>query len=285
MNIICVILAGIHHLIQKTQKFLQKTKVAKRCRRNCALFAVGVTVVAAAAFGFHGVHAAGKNRVSETGQEEKRTETEQEDPQEESPYGLKAILQGVLISQDTQTEVKKVGTSLENVMVGQRVGKREVESSLDFQDQGAQEVAKLQSSALGMSEGKLKMSDEDYQNLLQIVEAEAGGEDMEGKILVANVVFNRVRDPEFPDSISEVIWENVAGSAQFSPTADGRINTVTVSEETREAVNRAIDGEDYSQGALFFMQEEYSDADNARWFKEDLKFLFTHGVHDFYTYP
>ena len=129
------------------------------------------------------------------------------------------------------------------------------------------------------------MSDEDYQNLLQIVEAEAGGEDMEGKILVANVVFNRVRDPEFPDSISEVIWENVAGSAQFSPTADGRINTVTVSEETREAVNRAIDGEDYSKGALFFMQEEYSDADNARWFKEDLKFLFTHGVHDFYTYP
>lgn len=283
MNIICVILTGIHHLLEKARRYVQTSRVSKRCRRNCALFAVGVTVVAAAAFGFHGVHAAGKNRADETGQKEKVKG--KEEPEDESPYGLEAILQGVLISQDTQTEVKKVGTSLENVMVGQRVGKREMESSLDFEDQGAQEVAKLQNSALGMSESNLKMSDEDYQNLLQLVEAEAGGEDMKGKILVANVVFNRVKDPEFPSSISEVIWENVAGSAQFSPTADGRINTVTVSEETREAVNRAIDGEDYSQGALFFMQEEYSDEENARWFKEDLKFLFTHGVHDFYTYP
>ena len=42
------------------------------------------------------------------------------------------------------------------------------------------------------------MSDEDYKNLLKIVEAEAGGEDVKGKILVANVIFNRVKIRSFP---------------------------------------------------------------------------------------
>lgn len=283
MNIICAIVTVLHHLVEKTRSFLGRIRISKRCRRNCALFAVGTVVTAAAAFSFHGVHAAGKNQGHENEKQEKTArETE---PEEEVPYGLEAILQGILISQDTQTEVKKVGTSLENVMVGQRVATREVQSSLDFEDQGAREVARLQDSALGMSEGQLRMSDEDYQNLLRIVEAEAGGEDIKGRILVANVIFNRVKNPEFPSDVSEVIWENVAGSPQFSPTADGRIHTVTVSEETREAVNRAIDGEDYSNGALFFIQEEYADQENVQWFKEDLKYLFTHGVHDFYTYP
>ena len=137
----------------------------------------------------------------------------------------------------------------------------------------------------GISEEQLPMSDEDYNTLLKIVEAEAGGEDMKGKILVANVIFNRVKSPQFPSTVTDVVWENVAGSPQFSPTADGRIYTVTVSEETREAVNRAIDGEDYSQGALFFVEEAYADKGNVAWFKKDLKFLFIYGVHDFYTYP
>ncbi len=42
------------------------------------------------------------------------------------------------------------------------------------------------------------MSDEDYQNLLQIVEAEAGTEDIKGRIMVANVIMNRVKYSEFP---------------------------------------------------------------------------------------
>lgn len=165
------------------------------------------------------------------------------------------------------------------------MGKREIQSRLDFGNQGAEEVKRLKEKSIGFTENKLVMSDEDYNTLLKIVEAEAGGEDIKGKILVANVIFNRMKSPDFPSTVTEVVWENVAGSPQFSPTADGRIHTVTVSEETREAVNRAIDGEDYSKGALFFMEEAYADKSNVQWFKKDLKFLFKHGVHDFYTYP
>lgn len=38
------------------------------------------------------------------------------------------------------------------------------------------------------------LDEQEYQVLLRIVEAEAGGEDTIGKMLVANVVMNRVRD-------------------------------------------------------------------------------------------
>ena len=51
------------------------------------------------------------------------------------------------------------------------------------------------------------ISIEDYENLLRIVEAEAGGEDETGKLLVANVVLNRVESESFPDTITEVILQ------------------------------------------------------------------------------
>ena len=40
--------------------------------------------------------------------------------------GLKSIIQGVAISQNTQKAVKRIGTSFEVVLVGQRMGKREI---------------------------------------------------------------------------------------------------------------------------------------------------------------
>lgn len=127
-----------------------------------------------------------------------------------------------------------------------------------------------------------EISQEDYENLLRIVEAEASGEDEIGKILVANVVLNRVESEEFPDNITEVIFQRSNGVTQFSPVASGKIYRVTVSEETVDAVNKALCGEDYSQGALYFAARKYADSDNMRWFDEKLEFLFEHGGHEFF---
>lgn len=129
----------------------------------------------------------------------------------------------------------------------------------------------------------MRMSDKDYENLLSIVEAEAGGEDLEGRIMVADVILNRVASDQFPDNVTSVIWDRTGGSPQFSPTEDGRIYTVTVSDDTREAVNRAIDGEDLSQGALYFIARDQADEKNVKWFDEKLTFLFAHGGHSFYA--
>lgn len=124
---------------------------------------------------------------------------------------------------------------------------------------------------------------EDYTNLLRIVEAEASGEDETGKLLVANVVLNRVKDEDFPDTITDVIFQKNKGVTQFSPVSNGRFWKVEISEETISAVNRALSGEDVSQGALYFVARKYADAENMRWFDERLDYLFAHGGHEFFT--
>ena len=126
------------------------------------------------------------------------------------------------------------------------------------------------------------ITNEDYENLIRIVEAEAGGEDRKGKILVANVILNRVMDKQFPNTVTEVIFQEEKGVCQFSPIRDGRFYSVKVSEETIEAVNAALYGEDQSDGALYFMARAYADKEKAAWFDRNLTKLFTYGGHEFF---
>ena len=160
-------------------------------------------------------------------------------------------------------------------------------------------VADEQSSAMGVADvaasgqrvvdyGTLEkppaytLCDEDYDILLRIVEAEAGGEDEDGKLLVANVVLNRMNSEVFPDTVKDVVMQRSSRGAQFSPVASGRIWKVEVSEETITAVQRAIEGEDISQGALYFASRRYANSDSMRWFDRKLTFLFRHGGHEFF---
>lgn len=131
-------------------------------------------------------------------------------------------------------------------------------------------------------EMKYQLSAKDYDSLLRIVEAEAGGEDSDGKLLVANVVLNRVNNDKFPDTVTEVVMQKEQGVAQFSPTVDGRFQNITVSEETYEAVERALYGEDISQGALYFCARNRADANRVRWFDQKLTKLFSYGNHEFF---
>ena len=85
--------------------------------------------------------------------------------------------------------------------------------------------------------------------------------------------------------MTDVVWQYVNGVPQFSPIYDGRFYEVTVTDETREAVRQALEGVDYSQGALFFIQKSAAEKQNIAWFEKDLKKLFKYGVHEFYTYP
>ncbi|MFQ9393783.1 MAG: cell wall hydrolase [Lachnospiraceae bacterium] len=47
-------------------------------------------------------------------------------------------------------------------------------------------------------------------------------------------------------------FQYAGGSAQFSPVEDGRIYSVEITEDTIQAVDQALEGEDYSQGAPLF---------------------------------
>lgn len=131
-------------------------------------------------------------------------------------------------------------------------------------------------------EWKYNLAPAELEVLCRIVEAEAGGEDEEGKLLVANVVLNRVNSDKFPDTVTEVVFQRSKGVTQFSPVANGRYYYVEISEETVQAVERALEGEDISQGALYFAARKYANSDRMRWFDEKLTFLFRHGGHEFF---
>ena len=78
--------------------------------------------------------------------------------------------------------------------------------------------------------------EEDYYNsvelMAKVVEAEAGNQGLLGKRMVTDVILNRVRDEEFPDTIIDVIFEKNA----FAVIDNGMYEQVEVSEETWTAV-------------------------------------------------
>ena len=191
--------------------------------------------------------------------------------------------------------------SIENDrMTGEEAAEEELYESIstfalaqDAMDTVEQETLQLMASPAGSVWGgmvkvyagdtPLLITEEDREVLLRIVEAEATCEDIKGRMLVANVILNRVVSDHFPDSITEVVFQNNGTTYQFAPIKDGRYWSVEVSDETREAVERVLAGEDYSQGALYFAARRLANKNAMSWFDSSLKFLFRHGVHEFFT--
>ncbi len=127
------------------------------------------------------------------------------------------------------------------------------------------------------------LSQEDYEILLRIVEAEAGSEDIKGRMLVAGVILNRVDSRRFPNTVKQVVFQQEKGIAQFSPVKNGRYYSVTISKETVEAVSRVLYGEDHSNGALYFASRKYADPTQMSWFDSHLTLLFSYGGHEFFA--
>lgn len=129
---------------------------------------------------------------------------------------------------------------------------------------------------------KIKLSDEDKKIIYRIVEAEAGGENISGKMLVANVVLNRYLSKRFPNTIKGVVFAHSDGTYQFSPISDGRYYSVKVSSETKKAVKNALSGMDNSKGAVYFMCRRLAKKSNTKWFDTCLDYLFKYGCHEFF---
>jgi len=154
----------------------------------------------------------------------------------------------------------------------------ETETEPETDGQAEESAATEPESGEPVTEAFTGYSESDYQVLLRIVQAEAGGCDIEGRVMVANVILNRVADDEFPNTITNVVYQK----HQFSPVSNGSIKRCKVTSETIEAVERALAGEDLTDGALYFMNRRASSQKNVRWFDRHLEFLFKHGNHEFF---
>ena len=113
--------------------------------------------------------------------------------------------------------------------------------------------------------------------LERLVQCEAGGESLEGKIAVANVVLNRVKSETFPNTIYDVICQK----GQFQPVGNGAINTAVPSGETKEAVKRALAGEKVVADNVKFFWATWVRPSHSIW--QHLKPVQTIGVHHFAT--
>ena len=85
------------------------------------------------------------------------------------------------------------------------------------------------------AEAKTKTKNIEYseQELFErVVEAEAGNQGLQGKRLVAAVIYNRVESEKFPNTVYEVL----TSPHQFSTVWNGAVDKIEVSDETRVAI-------------------------------------------------
>ncbi|MEY8522642.1 cell wall hydrolase [Lachnospiraceae bacterium 38-10] len=134
-----------------------------------------------------------------------------------------------------------------------------------------------------VNEDAIFLDEESVEILCRIVEAEAGSEDEKGRMLVANVVLNRVESSRFPNTVKGVVFQRGGGIYQFSPVANGRYYRVKVSKQTRDAVEKVLRGADESQGALYFVNRRAANSSYMNWFDTRCTFLFTYGRHEFFA--
>lgn len=89
----------------------------------------------------------------------------------------------------------------------------------------------------------------DIQLLARAINGEARGEDYEGQVAVGAVILNRVKHPDFPNTIAGVIYEPGA----FTAVSDGQINhPIDENSTVYKAARDAMNGWDPTNGCVYY---------------------------------
>lgn len=279
-----------HSFLQRVYHFVKNmaVRVTKQMHRNAAVLSTGfavLTVVALTSTGFGG---GGKNALTAFAETWTETDSEMDEEAEEIETLTEAKIQIDLTDSRRQGQLvvgELLAREVQQKQESQLAAQAEIENVRKeiLMEAEARALAEAEEAAKKEEEARkasavVAYSEQDYQVLLRIVQAEAGICDDKGKILVANVILNRVKNGEFPGNITDVVYQK----SQFSPVSNGSINTVKISGQTVDCVNRALAGEDYSDGALYFMYRSGSRSSAVNWFDGRLTFLFQHERHEFF---
>ena len=239
----CSFLQAVCQLVKNI--FTPVVNMTKRLYRSAAVIMAGTAVVAVMTFSSAGFAAGGHNALTAYAETSDGETPETEAPEEaaEEVSGETQLL--------TEAKVQLRLTDPDNLkngqlLVGNTIARTVQEQNAVRQEQKAvieetaQKIERVEEERRRQAEEEaarkaeeerrhaaaeavrafsvISFSDQDYEVLKRIVEAEAGGCDMQGRILVANVILNRVRDAEFPSTITDVVYQR----SQFSPVSDGR---------------------------------------------------------------
>ena len=113
--------------------------------------------------------------------------------------------------------------------------------------------------------------------LSRIISAESQGESLLGQIAVGNVILNRMRSSDYPNTIWGVIFDTKYG-VQFSPVSNGSVYK-TPTYNSVLAAKICLEGVSVSPDVLFFMEPSKS---TSSWIYTNRKYAFTIGNHYFF---
>ncbi len=199
----------------------------------------------------------------------------------------KLLIQDSLITQDSEVEIAEIETLAVQLMMSQREESENEETVEEtVTDLLEEETEEIVEETVPETEAPteppapsyvIPVSEDEFWLLCRLIEAEAGDTDVTGRIIVADVIINRVKHWYFPNSVTEVVYSQ----GQFQPITTGYIWQVNVSDLSVEAVYRALMGEDYSQGATYFCST--ASAASGNWHSRALHKLFEYGGNVFYS--
>lgn len=280
-------MSNFYSFLQTAYHFVRSlvVSVTKKMYRTAAVLVTGLAVVTVVAFNSSSFSGAGKNAAAAFHESEEEEQLPEMMQSEEESTSLGTYMEVQLAASNEQGQ-QLIGSLLErNIQDDLAQSALEIEAiekevlmQTQQAAQEAEEKERAERERLRRERAVIRYTDSDYKVLQRIVQAEAGICDDKGKILVANVIINRVKNREFPNNITDVVYER----SQFSPVLDGSINTCKVTQQTIDCVDRALAGEDYSDGALYFMNRGGSESSNVRWFDGRLTFVMQHGRHEFF---
>lgn len=105
-------------------------------------------------------------------------------------------------------------------------------------------------------------SQDEINVLEKCVMAEAGNQDQKTQEMVAAVILNRVKSADYPNSISEVVFQKDGETYQFSCISDGNYDAAVSTEQVNAAVDQALfdyvnDMRIYPDNVLYFNSNGY----------------------------
>lgn len=112
---------------------------------------------------------------------------------------------------------------------------------------GPKTLAAMGITGSGNNAGTSASNSNDMNLLARLIYAESRGEPYTGQVAVGAVVLNRVKNPNFPNSVAGVIYQ----SGAFSVVSDGQIN-LSPNDTAKKAAQDAINGWDPSYGAIYY---------------------------------
>lgn len=177
------------------------------------------------------------------------------------------------LNEVAQEELKKITES--HVVMVENLTKYENEvERLKEELEKAQKIPKHSMSI------KVKYTDEEFDMMCFVVQHECGIFGINHKRLIAQVIFNRVGNARFGNTIKDVLLQR----SQFTCIKHYGVEDLIIDKHTIRAVYEVLHGitPDYSQGALFFYNPTYiSEQWRIDYFENNYKYLFTVDGHRF----